>query len=87
MKTFFYASKLSKRDNWKKEKKVILCFAYTYFYSENLSFYTYTTFWGEKAKKNQAKHRTMRLKKNSHAFIREKLKSQTVKLDMNKLLF
>lgn len=65
--TFFYLHLLLFR------KAAILYFLY---------FYTsYTTFWGEKAKK-LGKTQNHEVKENSHAFIREKFKSQILKLDM-----
>lgn len=71
-----------------KEKKVILSFTYIYFFSEKLPFYTSYTFIlliqlsGEKKLKKLDKTQNHEVKENSHAFIREKFKSQILKLDM-----
>lgn len=85
MKTFFYTSKLSRRKIERKKGDIFFCL-YLFLFRKICHFILFILLSGEKKLKNQSKTQNYEVKKTSHAFIREKLKSQTVKLDMNNLL-
>lgn len=91
MKTFFYTSKLSRRDNWKKKSDTFFYLYLPLFRKAAILYFLYfypsdTTCWGEKAIKT-SKTQNHEAKNISHTFTREKFKSQILKLDINYLFF